>query len=45
MYFICIVIIRITSLTMNFCVHNIEYDIAIILYRFHLYGNNVHDCI
>ena len=25
--------------------HNIKYDIAIILHRFHLYGNNVHDCI
>ena len=45
MYFKCFVIVRVISLTRNFCVHNNKYDIAIILYGFHWYENYVHDCI
>ena len=40
MYFICIiyfVIVRVTSLKLNLCVHNIKCTIAIILHGFHLY--------
>lgn len=45
MYFMCIVIVRVTSHELNAYVQDIKYDIAKILYKFHLNGNYVHNCI
>ena len=42
MYFKYIVIVRSTSFKMNFCVRNIKYDIAIILYCMYMIAYGVY---
>lgn len=44
-YFICIVTAKVPSLKKNLSVHNMKCDIALILYRYNLHCDYIHDCM